>query len=50
MKTWNKEEVWKAIHKLSDLRDGLKIFIKEEHYICDACNLAIAALREVIGE
>ena len=50
MDTWDNEEVWAAIHKLSDIRAGFNIFIKEERCIYHALSLAIKALREVIGE
>lgn len=50
MDTWNKEEVWEAIHKLSDIRAGFSVFAKEERKTYHALSLAIKALREVIGE
>ena len=50
MNTWNKEEVWIAIHKLSDIRSGFSVFAKEERSTYHALSLAIKALREVIGE
>lgn len=50
MDTWDKAEVWEAIHKLSDLRAGISVFEKEERRIYHAYSLAIKALREVIGE
>lgn len=50
MDTWDKEEVWAAIHILSDLRAGISVFEKEERRIYHAYSLAIKALRETIGE
>jgi hypothetical protein len=50
MDTWDKEEVWAAIHKLSDMRAGFNLFVKEERSVYHALSLAIKALREVIGE
>lgn len=50
MDTWDKEEVWMAIHKLSDMRAGFNLFVKEERSIYHALSLAIKALRVVIGE
>ena len=50
MESWNKEEVWEAIHKLSDMRAGFSIFALEERSAYHALNLAIKALKEVIGE
>lgn len=50
MEEWDKEEVWKAIYKLSDMRAGFNIFVKEERFIYRALSLAIRALREMIGE
>lgn len=47
---WNKEEVWSAIHKLSDVRAGFSVFAREERSVYHAISLAIKALREVIGE
>ena len=47
---WDKEEVWDAIHKLSDLRAGYSVFARQERSVYHACSLAIKALREVIGE
>ena len=47
---WNKEEVWNAIHELSDIRAGYNLFDDEELPKYYACSLAIKALREVIGE
>ena len=47
---WDKEEVWEAIHKLSDVRAGFSVFAKEERSVYHACSLAIKALKEVIGE
>lgn len=50
MEEWDKEEVWEAIHKLSDMRAGFSVFAKEERSVYHALSLAIKALREVIGE
>lgn len=50
MAEWDKEEVWEAIHKLSDMRAGFNLFVKEERSIYHALSLAIKSLREVIGE
>jgi hypothetical protein len=50
MDTWDKEEVWEAIHELSDMRAGFSVFDKEESVKYHACSLAIKALRELIGE
>lgn len=50
METWDKAEVWEAIHKLSDLRAGISVFEKEERSMYHALSLAIKALRESIGE
>lgn len=50
METWDKEEVWEAIHILSDLRGEISVFEKEERRFYHAYSLAIKALREVIGE
>ena len=47
---WDKEEVWDAIRKLSDVRAQYSIFDKYECVQYHACSLAIKALREVIGE
>ena len=50
METWDKEEAWEAIHKLSDMRAGFNMFVKEERSVYHALSLAIKALREAIGE
>lgn len=50
METWDKEEVWDAIHKLSEVRAGFSAFERQERSVYHACSLAIKALREVIGE
>ncbi len=47
---WNKEEVWNAIHELSDIRARYNLFDDGELPKYYACSLAIKALREVIGE
>ena len=49
-RNWDKEEVWKAIHELSDIRAGYNLFDDKEIDKYHACSLAIIALREVIGE
>lgn len=46
---WNKEEVQKAIHELSDIRAKYNLFDDEEFLKYHACCLAIKALREIIG-
>ena len=48
-KDWNKDEVWKAIHELSDIRARYNLFDAEESGKYHACCLAIKALRKVIG-
>lgn len=50
MGTWDTDEVWEAIHELSDIRSGYNLFDAKENSKYYACSLAIAALREVIGE
>lgn len=50
MANWDEEEVWKAIHDLSDIRAMYNMFDEEERDKYHACSLAIKALREVIGE
>ena len=47
---WNKEEVWDAIHELSDIRGGYNLFDDKEWSSYHACSLAIKALREVVGD
>ena len=47
---WNKEEVWNAIHELSDIRAGYNLFDDKELDKYHACSLAIKALREAIKE
>ena len=46
---WNEEEVWNAIHELSDIGAGYNLFDDEEFPKYHACFLAIKALREAIG-
>mgnify|MGYP003299088765 CR=1 FL=1 len=46
----DKEEVWDAIHELSDIRAQYSVFDSEERVKYHACSLAIKALRGVIGE
>lgn len=50
MASWDKEEVWKAIHELSDIRAKYSLFDEEESGKYHACSLGIKALREVIGD
>lgn len=50
METWNKEEVWDAIHKISEVRAGYSVFAQQERSVYHACSLAIKALKEVIEE
>ena len=50
MEKWNKEEVWEAIHELSDIRAIYSCFDPKEYRKYHACYLAIKALREVINE
>ena len=50
MENWDKEEVWDAIHELSDIRAKYNLFDAEERPKYHACSLAIKALREVINE
>ena len=50
MENWDKEEVWEAIHELSDIRASYNLFNTEENSKYQACSIAIKALREVIGE
>jgi hypothetical protein len=50
MGNWDKEEVWDAIHELSDIRARYNLFDTEERPKYHACSLAIKALREVIDE
>jgi hypothetical protein len=50
MEDWNREEVWDAIHELSDIRAKYNLFDEKQRPKYHACSLAIKALREVIGE
>jgi len=50
MEKWNNEEVWEAIHELSDIRANYSLFDDKESGKYHACCLAIKALREIIGE
>ncbi len=50
MEDWNREEVWEAIHEISDIRAGYNLFNRKQRSKYHACYLAIKALREVIGE
>lgn len=47
---WDKEEVWEAIHELSDIRARYNLFNPKQRPKYHACSLAIQALREVINE
>ena len=47
---WDSEEVWDAIHELSDIRAGYNLFDENEVGKYYACSLAIKALRKVIEE
>jgi hypothetical protein len=47
---WNKQEVWDAIHELSDIRAEYNLFDDKEIGKYYACSLAIKALREAIKE
>ena len=47
---WDREEVWNAIHELSDIRAGYNCFDDKENGKYHTCSLAIKALREVIKE
>ena len=47
---WDKEEVWDAIHELSDIRAQHSVFDSKGRAKYHALSLAIKALREVIGE
>ena len=47
---WNKEEVWNAIHELSDIRAGYNLLDNKEWPKYYACSLAIKALKAVIKE
>lgn len=50
MEVWDKEEVWNAIHELSEIRAGLNVFEVKERSVYHAYSLAIKALREAIKE
>ena len=50
MEDWDREEAWKAIYELSDIRGRYNLFSKKQGPKYHACSLAIRALREVIGE
>jgi hypothetical protein len=47
---WNENEVWEAIHELSDIRARYNLFDVNECGKHHACCLAIKALRNMIGE
>ena len=46
--SWNEEEVWEAIHELSDIRAVYSLFDEDESDKYHAYSLGIKALREVI--
>lgn len=50
MENWDKEEVWEAIHELSDIRAQYSVFDDKECEKYRACSLGIKALRELIRE
>lgn len=50
MENWDREEVWEAIHELSDIRARYNLFNPKQRPKYHACSLAIKALREVINE
>lgn len=50
MENWDREEVWEAIHELSDIRARYNLFNPKQKPKYHACSLAIKALREVINE
>lgn len=47
---WNTEEVWNAIHELSDIRAGFDLFDDKDISKYHACSLAIKALREIVKQ
>lgn len=47
---WNHNEVWNAIHELSDIRAAYNVFDMEERKKYHALSMGIEALRMVIGE
>lgn len=47
---WNCEEVWNAIHELSDIRAAYNVFDMEERKKYRALSMGIEALKVVIGE
>lgn len=50
MPNWNRDEIWNAIHNLSDIRAQYNLFDEKEKQKYHACSLAIKALRKMIGE
>lgn len=46
MNTWDKEEVWAAIHEISAIKSSYNLFDIEERGKYHACGIAIQALRE----
>ena len=48
--TINKKDVWDAIEKISDIRQQHSMVTPEHANVCQACTLAIHALRTIIGE
>lgn len=49
MLNYNSDEIWSAIHELSDIRAQYSLFDEKEKQKYHACSLAIKALREMIG-
>ena len=47
---WNHNEVWNAIHELSDIRAAYNVFDMEERKKYHALSMGIEALRMAIGE
>lgn len=50
IENWDREEVWDAIHELSDIRARYNLFNAKQRPKYHACSLGIKALREVINE
>ena len=48
--SWDREEVWEAIREISDIKAQYDLFDPEQRPKHHVCNLAIKALREVIGD
>ena len=47
---WNHNEVWNAIHELSDIRAAYNVFDMEDRKKYHALSMGIEALRMAIGE